>query len=263
MGDSPARLASAKPQLALIGQVVDLEHHAVDLIRQCVAFLAYAAVIGQALFRTLGQLQFATDRQAPALQGIENIDMRIRQLALHLADAIATEFQRTAGGDLRIQLTQAAGSGIARIGEGLAAAFQLPGVKGLEAGLGHVHLATHFEHAWPATALQLERDVADGAHIDADVLASAAVATGGAAHQQTIPIQQADRQAIELGLAAVLDLGTITEQIAGRQIQAFAHAAVEIEQVGLFEGVAEAEHRHFVPDLAESRQRHTADALGR
>jgi hypothetical protein len=54
-----------------------------------------------------------------------------------------------------------------------------------------------------------------------------------------------------------------TEQITGRQIQAFGHPAVELAHVGFFEGVAEAEHRHFVAHLGEGRQRRAADTLGR
>ena len=110
--------------------------------------------------------------------------------------------------------------------------------------------------------MQLQGNVAHGAHVGADVLADAAIAPGGAAHQHTILVEQADRQAIELGFAAVVDLRAATEQIACRQVQAFAHAAIEIEQVLLLEGVAQAEHGNFVTDLAERRQRFAADPLG-
>jgi hypothetical protein len=55
--------------------------------------------------------------------------MGIGDIGGHLADAVAAEFQRAAGGDLRIQLAQAAGRGVARVGEGLAADFQLRGVE--------------------------------------------------------------------------------------------------------------------------------------
>ena len=189
--------------------------------------------------------------------------MGIGDVRGHLADAVAAEFQRTVGGDLRVQLAQAAGRGVARVGEGLAADFQLRGVEPLETGLGHEHFAAHFQGRRPAAAVQLERDVAHGAHVDADVFAGGAVAARGAAHQHAVLIEQADRQAIELGFAAVFHRRAGAEQIAGRQVQAFGHPTVELAHVGFFEGVAEAEHRHFVTHLGERRQRRAADPLGR
>ncbi|MNM99011.1 hypothetical protein D3C81_1115600 [compost metagenome] len=78
-----------------------------------------------------------------------------------------------------------------------------------------------------------------------------------------VAVQQADRKAVELGFAAVINCGAVAEQIAGRQVQAFNHTAVEFTQVVFLEGIPEAEHRHFVAYLAERRQRRATDALGR
>ncbi|MNK90474.1 hypothetical protein D3C87_1105300 [compost metagenome] len=111
--------------------------------------------------------------------------------------------------------------------------------------------------------MQLQRDVAHGAHVDADVFASSAVAARGAAYQHAVLIKQTDRQAIKFRLAAVLHRRPATEQIAGRQVQTFGHPAIKFAHIGFFEGVAEAEHRHFVTHLGERGQRHAADALGR
>ncbi|MNY09215.1 hypothetical protein D3C86_1421210 [compost metagenome] len=202
-----------------------------------------------------------TDRHAPGLELLQIADVRISDVRRHLADAVAAEFQRTVGGDLRVQLAQTARRRVTRVGEGLAADFQLRGVEPLETGLGHEHFAAHFQGRRPAGAVQLERDVAYGAHVDADVFASGAVAAGRAAHQDAILIQQADGQAIELGLTAVLDCRAATEQVTGRQVQAFGHPAVELTHVGFFEGVAEAEHRNFMTHLGKRRQRRTAHSL--
>ncbi|MCY1181536.1 hypothetical protein D9M73_220450 [compost metagenome] len=50
VGNCPTRLTGTKAQLALSGQAVGLEHHAIDFVRQAVAPLADVAVVGQALF---------------------------------------------------------------------------------------------------------------------------------------------------------------------------------------------------------------------
>ncbi|MCY1395913.1 hypothetical protein D9M71_108690 [compost metagenome] len=265
VGNGPMRGARPEAQLLLVLDIVDLEHHAIDIVGQARAALADVAVVVQAGLHTPGQLQFAADGHAPGLEPLQHAHLGARQLALHPADAIGAELQRPAGGDLRVELAQAAGGGVARVGEGLAAGFHGAGVERLEAGPGHVHLAAHFQHCRPTLALQAQRDVAHGAHVGADVLAGAAVATGGAAHQTAVLVEQADRQAVELGLAAVFHFRPAAEQVAGRQqlTQALAHAAVEVQQVLFLEGVAQAEHRHFVAHLAEGRGSGAAHALGR
>ncbi len=254
MGNRPARLTGAEAQFALGGQAVDLEHHAVDFVGQAVASLADVAVVGQAFFDAGGMLEFAADRQPPGLELLEDTDVAVANARGHLADAIAAEFQRAAGGDFRIQLTQAAGGGVARVGEGLATGFGLGGVEPIETGLAHVHLAAHLQHRRPSLALQLERDVAHGTHVGTDVFASGAVATGGALHQLAVAVQQAYGQAVELGLAAVVDRTGLVEAVY--------HATAELTQVGFFEGVAQAEHGHFVAYLAERGQGFAPNALG-
>src|SRR5690606_18810556 len=186
VGDRPARFTGAEAQLALLGNGVDLEHHAVDLVGQVVPAGANVGVVVAAFVHAVGQLQLAADGQAPALERMQDVDVATGQLALAAPHAVGTELQRAAGGDSRVQLAQAAGGGVARVGEGLAARFQLAGIEGLEAGLGHVDLAAHLQHRRPALAVQLQRNVAHGAHVGADVLADTAVTTGGAAHQHAV-----------------------------------------------------------------------------
>ncbi|CAH0262388.1 hypothetical protein SRABI70_03248 [Pseudomonas sp. Bi70] len=263
VGHGPMRRTRTKTELLLVFDVVDLEHHAVDVIGQAHAPLADIAVIGQTLLHALGQLQLGADGNAPGLQALQHADLGRRRLGTVLAEAIAAELQRTAGGDLRVQLAQTASRGVAWVGESLAADLGLGGVETFEAGARHEHLTTYFQHIRPAAALQLERHVADGAHVDADVFAGGAIAAGGAAHQLAVTVQQAYRQAVELGLAAVLHLTAGTEQIAALQAQPALHAAVEGSQVVLFEGIAKAQHGHFVAHLAEGAECFAAYALGR
>ncbi|MCY1518671.1 hypothetical protein D9M68_533940 [compost metagenome] len=262
-GDGPVRRARTKAQLLLILDVVDLEHHAIDVVGQAHAPLADIAVVIQAGLHTLGQFQLAADGDAPGPELLEHADLGRRQCAAVQADAIAAELQRPAGGDPGVKLAQAAGSGIARVGEGLATAFRLARIELVKTGLGHEDLATHLQQCWPAFALQPERHVADGAHIGADVLANAAVTAGGATHQLTVLVQQADRQAIQLGLAAVLHLGASAEQVAASQAQSASNAAIEGTQVLLLEGVAQAEHGHLMAHLAERAEGLAAYPLGR
>ena len=263
MGDGPTRFAGTKPQLTLRGQAVDLEHHAIDFIGQRRATLTDVAVILQTLGNALGQFQLMADGHAPFLQLLEIADVRVSKFFRHLAQAVTAKFQRTAGGDLRVELPQAARRRVTRVREGFAASRHLGFVQALKPGLGHKHFTPHLQHGGPATAVQLERDVAHGPHVDADVFTRGAITSRGTAHQMPVPVQQTDRQAIQLGLAAVFDLGTATKQVAGGQIQPFIDPAVELAHVRLIEGVAQTQHRHFMADLREGRQRSAAHPLGR
>src|SRR3546814_10899352 len=86
-------------------------------------------------------------------------------LAVATSYTICTQLKRTTCGNLRIQLAQASSSGVAGIGEGFAAAFQLPRIQRFEPRLGHVDFAAHLEYRRPATAMQLQWNVAYGAHV--------------------------------------------------------------------------------------------------
>ncbi|MNZ92890.1 hypothetical protein D3C78_1119350 [compost metagenome] len=213
VGNRPARRTGTEAELALRGQAVDLEHHAIDLIRQVVAARADIAVVLQTLCYAGGMTQLTTDRQTPGLELLEGANMSVSQRRRYLPQAIAAKLQWATGGDFRIQLTQAARRGVARVGEGFAAHLDLRLVQALETGLGHVNLAAHFEHSWPTLALQLEGNVAHGAHVDTDIFTGCAVTTGGALYQLAIAIQQTDGQAIELGLTTVIHRCRPTEQI--------------------------------------------------
>ena len=263
VGDGPARLPRPKAQLALRRQVVDLEHHAIDFIGQRSPALANVAVVIQALGNTMSQLQFVADRHAPLLQLLEIADMGIREFFRDLPQAVAAEFQRAAGSDLRIQLTQAARRRVTRVGEGLAASGELGFIEPVKTGLGHKHFAAYFQHCGPATAMQLERDIAHGAHIDADVFTGGAITPGGTAHQVAIAVQQTHRQPVQLGFAAVFNFRAATKQVACGQIKPFTDPAIKFTHIGFIKRIAQAQHGHFVTHLSKGGQRRAAYPLGR
>src|SRR5690606_11242489 len=75
VGDRPARFTGAEAQLALLGNGVDLEHHAVDLVGQVVPARANVGVVVAAFVHAVGQLQLAADGQAPALERVQDVDV--------------------------------------------------------------------------------------------------------------------------------------------------------------------------------------------
>ena len=65
--------------------------------------------------------------------------------ALLARDAVGKEMQFPPGGNPRIELAQAAGCGITRIGKHFLAGGLLPLVQGQKIGFQHQHFAAHFD----------------------------------------------------------------------------------------------------------------------
>ncbi len=251
----PARLARAEAQLALQRQRIDLVDHAVDIERQAVALGADGGVKLHQPFAAHHRCTLLADRKAEGDQCVEHAGMRLGHPAPagRLAQAIGEERQRALGGHLRIELAHCAGGGVARVDEGLLAAFALAGVEALEIVAPHVDLAAHFEHVGHGTVdgPQAERDLADGADILRDVFTGGTVAARGGLDQEAPFVAQVDRQAVELEFGRVFD-----GRIGFGQPQLAAHAGIEGERaVGGGVGLgADRQHRHHVPHRGELRQ---------
>jgi hypothetical protein len=86
------------------------------------------------------------------------------------------------GGDGRVLLPQRASGAVARVGERRLAVGDQAGVERFEVGEPEEDLAAHFEHRGHRVLVgagEPFRDVGDGAGVERDVLAGAAVAAGG------------------------------------------------------------------------------------
>ena len=200
------------------------------------------------------------DRQTEGGQRVEHAGVGFGLIpAVDRTNAVGEEFQRPAGGDRRIQLTDAASRSIAWIDQRLVAARGGSGVVSFQVVAAHVHLAAHFQQRW-RLATQAQRDLAQRAQVLRNVLAGGAVATRRTAHQQAVLVAQADRQAIELQFGGIFDWWR-----ALAQLQFAANARVEVQcaaRSGIGLGL-DRQHRHVVHHRCELRQRLAADALRR
>ena len=150
-------------------------------------------------------------------------------------------------GNFGIELAQAAGGGVARIGERLLPRRELALVQRGKIGFQHQHFAAHFHHFRQRVAVQFQRDVAHGFDVFGNVFARGAVAARGRLHQNPVLIQQADGQPVKLRLDGVFGL---------RHAQFFAHALVKRQKFGVVERarfvvarrkrVVQRQHRHGV-----------------
>src|SRR5262249_11173361 len=196
----PARRPADHAEALLPVEAIDLVDHAVDFVRQLRTLILDLVVKGQHFFDALAQPGKRIDRKSKAAQPGQELPVGIGQRLADLASGIAKEAQWTLGRDSRIELTQAAGSGVARVGEDRLGGFGARLVHFQELGARHVYLAAHFDDLRHLPALELGRHVAHGAQIGCDVLTDLAVAARGALDELAVLITQRDRQPVDFGL---------------------------------------------------------------
>ena len=250
------RRARDKAQLLLVLRRVHLVDHAVDFVGQGGAARADIGVVGQQALRALHHTALLRHGDAQRFVPVEQGRMRGRHGgAIEGADAIRIETQLALRRDARIELAQAAGRRIARVGKFLLTCLALAFVQTGKIGLEHHHLAAHVQQRRHILAMQAQGDAGNGADIRRHVFARGAIAARGGLHEQAIFIAQVDGQAIEFHFGSVVDFCTV-------KVQAFAHAAVEVDDIVIGETIVQRQHRHRVRDLLELRQRRRAHAQG-
>ena len=144
--------------------------------------------------------------ETPLTQGFKHSHMGIRHCAsLVLADTVGTHFQGAAGGDFGIQLAQTAGGGVARVNKDFFSGIPGDCIQFFKAGAGQVDLATYFKKLGNALTGQAQRDAVNGANIGGDILTDLSITAGGTAHQQSVFVEQADGDTVELGFADIVN----------------------------------------------------------
>ena len=118
-------------------------------------------------------------------------------------------------------MAQAAGGGVARVGEGVASLGIGLVVQAHKAALRHVDLAAYFDgtfavgtHVGERRLGQVHGHILDGTHVKRHVLARGAVAARGSAHKGAVLVDKGHAQTVDLKLAGIGD-ATSTECILG------------------------------------------------
>ena len=180
--------------------------------------------------------------------------MGIRQFtAFQNPDAIAEESKRSLRGDTGIKLAQGACRRITRVSKHFPAGTARLFVDFLKARLREEYLTAHFQTGWNIIPLQLQRDRTDGAYVGGNVFTRRTITPRRGTHQHTVFIEKADRQTIQLQLAAP-----------GQGVAAFEailHALVKREEALFIKDVIQRQHWDFMTYLTESTQRLRAHAL--
>ena len=120
VGDGPARRPRREPEPLALGEVVDLDHHAVDLVAEVVAVLLPVQAVGVRPRRASSNTSdLRVDREAERRAGTRasRVWLVERRAADDLAELVAQNDRSRLGGDRRVLLAQAAGGRVARVDE--------------------------------------------------------------------------------------------------------------------------------------------------
>ncbi len=259
VGDRPARRPADHPQPLLLVEPIDLDDHAVCLVRQPVPVVAPG----------LGERDDAVDVESGLVVRVDRETERGEPpeggrlagdvpRAAFLDELVGPRRQQPLGRDLGVLLAERARPRVARVGIERQARLLALGVDPGELALGHEHLAAGVERRRLG---QPGRDRGDRPEVGRDVLAGRPVAPRRALDEPATLVAQGDRQAVDLELRHVAQVGSGLRR--GRQAQAAPDPGVKRPQLVVAEGVAERQHRPAMADLVEGHADRAPHPLGR
>ena len=193
MGGRPARRAADHAEPVLPVEPVDLVHHAVDVVGQRRALRQQRRVHLKNVIHRAAEARQGVGRQAPLAEPLQNVPMGIGEGFADLAQAVGEQPQRPLRGYRGVQLPQASGSRVARIGEDLLVRLLLPGIEREEVAARHVDFAPDLQQRRRG-GRQFFRDLIDGAEVCGNVLADRSVAAGRAEDERAAPRNAAMRK---------------------------------------------------------------------
>ena len=144
--DRPARRPRRRAELVLHRPLVELDHHAVDLVLDRVPVLAEVADVGPHLVQVRASLRCGLTGRPQRSRASYASDSRSGREALEHAEAVADEAQVAGRGDPRILLPQRSGRRVARVGERRLAVGDQRLVQRGELLDREEHLAADLEH---------------------------------------------------------------------------------------------------------------------
>src|SRR5579872_3850950 len=140
------------------------------------------------------------DRESPGTQELQCLGLTVNVEPFHISDGVGPEVEGAARRYFRIQLTQGAGRGIARIGEEGCALLGPPLIETLEAFRAHVDLAARLQSNGDRFGAKAFWYVTDCAEIGGHILAFDAVTASGTNREYALFVGEGNRQAVDLGL---------------------------------------------------------------
>ena len=256
VGDRPPGSPRGPAEACLLREVVDLDDDAVRLVGEAVALLRRALDLRPDRIDALDGDRLRRDRESRLREPTQRLAVRGDRQPVDRTQAVDPERERSCRGHARVLLPQRTGGGVARVHE--------RGLAGLDPGRVHaaerverqMHLPPDLEQRGGRGHVQPVRHVRDGEDLRGDVLPGGAITTGGGDGEHTVPVDEVDRDAVDLALAHVAD---------GHRVVTEAAADARGPRLDLLavERVVERQHRHQMLDGRERGVDGRADLTGR
>ena len=259
-GNGPARRAGGKTQVELLLKAVNLYDHAVDVVVQVTAMFERLGTKLVDLGGCSTASHVGVDAKAGATQPIEELALAVDVQRVGIGDGIDKGSEIAARRDLGVLLAQAAGGGVARVGEGVATLGIGLFIQTNKAALRHIDLAAYLDGTLAVGAHMSERrlgqvhgHILDGTDVERHVLARGAIAARGRAHEGAVLVGKRHAQTVDLKLAGIGDAAG-TERILGAL-----EPRVEFVQIhGIIHGI----HARHMRDRRKLLAHVAAHALG-
>ena len=150
--------------------------------------------------------------------------------------------------------TDCSGRHVACVGEWGLTPFLLTLVQRNEVGVGHVDLATHFQHRRHVGTKQTQRDFANRPHVVRDVVSDLPVAARDTPNQLALFVNQRNGHAVDLQFDHPLDW------LVGNR---FDHALAVLQQLLAIVGVVDRQHGKSMRDADQTGNGRVTDPLCR
>ena len=236
-GDGPTRRTGGKAQVELLLEAVDLYDHAVDVVVQVTAMLEGLGTELVDLGRRGAACHVGVDAKAGTAQPVQKLTLAVDVQRIGIGNGVDKGSQVAARRDLGVLLAQAAGGGVARVGEGVAALGIGLVVQTHKAALGHVDLAAHLNgalavgtHVGERRLGQVHGHILDGAHVERHILTRCTVTARGRAYKGAVLVGKGHAQAVDLKLAGIGDaagtegiLGALEPRVKFVQVHGIVH----------------------------------------
>ena len=229
MRTGPTRLASNKPERALLAVRVDLVDDAIDFKRQFSAVRQHVAMkLGKRL-RAANRAALFGYRKAQFSEFFEKFAHGLSKISFaHLSSSISIEMKGTLSRDAAVELAQGACGGIARIDKRFFSKFLLLFVELFKVIFVHDDFASHLEHCGRKLRIYSQRNGTNRAGIGRHIFAKGSVTTRLRAHENTVFVSKINGKPVKLEFSIVDN-----RSIAFREPQFFTNTLVKSQGSGV------------------------------
>ncbi len=248
--DRPARGLGGPAQAALLRNGVDLDHHAVDFVRQLFAPRFPFGAKRKNLARLGATAAVRVDFETQPLELGQRLPMGCPQGFAIRQQRVGVKIQLARRGDGGIQHAERTGRRVARIGEAREPLLVPARVQPFEGAPRHDGFSPNLQAL--RAVRQAQRQGADGPRVGGDVFADRAIAAGHRLRQDALAVVNRQRQAVEFQFA---------HECGGLAAQQRIDPAEKLAQFALVQGVVQTQHRRRMRHLDEALPRRAADAL--